>query len=72
MAKCKKTSGYVALKMLKKAEIVRLNKVNQTISENRILSDIDHPFIVKNNKIKKINRQKCLDVLMTIIFCILC
>mgnify|MGYP001810066763 CR=1 FL=1 len=32
--------------MLKKAEIVRLKQVDHIISENAILSNIQHPFLV--------------------------
>lgn len=44
-----KTSGkFYALKILKKAEIVRLKQVEHTISEKDILSTIDsHPFLVQ-------------------------
>lgn len=47
LAKDKKTSEYVALKMLKKAEILRLKQVDHIISENTILSQINHPFLIK-------------------------
>ena len=48
LAKNKETSEYHALKMLKKAEIVRLKQVDHIISENVILSNIDHPFLVES------------------------
>jgi len=32
--------------MLKKAEILRLKQVDHIISENTILSNIKHPFLV--------------------------
>ena len=32
--------------MLKKAEILRLKQVDHIISENTILSQINHPFLV--------------------------
>jgi len=47
LAKEKKTGEYVALKMLKKAEILRLKQVDHIISENTILSNINHPFLTK-------------------------
>lgn len=36
----------MALKMLKKSEILRLKQVDHIISENTILSNIKHPFLV--------------------------
>ena len=46
LAKNKLKGDYVALKMLKKCEILRLKQVDHIISENIILSHIDHPFLV--------------------------
>ena len=46
LAKEKKSGDYVALKMLKKIEILRLKQVDHIISENTILSNINHPFLV--------------------------
>jgi len=46
LAKEKNKGEYVAIKMLKKAEILRLKQVDHIISENTILSNIDHPFLV--------------------------
>jgi protein kinase A len=47
LAKEKKSGEYVAIKMLKKAEILRLKQVDHIISENTILSNIKHPFLIK-------------------------
>jgi len=47
LAKEKKTGDYVALKMLKKIEILRLKQVDHIISENTILSNINHPFLIR-------------------------
>lgn len=47
LARNKATNEFVALKMLKKAEILRLKQVDHIISENTILSNINHPFLVK-------------------------
>ena len=33
--------------MLKKAEILRLKQVDHIISENTILSNINHPFLIR-------------------------
>jgi len=35
------------MKILKKADIIKLKQVDHVISENTILADIDHPFLVK-------------------------
>ena len=34
------------MKRLKKADIIKLKQVDHVISENSILSDIDHPLLV--------------------------
>lgn len=46
LARNKATGKFVALKMLKKAEIIRLKQVDHVLSENSILGSISHPFIV--------------------------
>lgn len=46
LAKNKKNGEYFAMKRLKKAEIIKLQQVDHVISENTILADIDHPFLV--------------------------
>jgi serine/threonine protein kinase len=43
----KSTGSIWALKMLKKAEVIRLQQVEHMISEKSILSRMDHPFIVR-------------------------
>lgn len=43
----KKTGEYFAMKILKKADIIKLKQVDHVISENTILADIDHPFLVR-------------------------
>jgi serine/threonine protein kinase len=43
----KSTNSIWALKMLKKAEVIRLQQVEHMISEKSILSRMDHPFIVR-------------------------
>ncbi len=47
LAKHKQTGQYFALKMMKKAEIVRLKQVDHVISEMTILFAINHPFLVQ-------------------------
>ena len=42
-----KSKMCLALKMLKKIEIVKLSQVEHIKSENKILKEIEHPFIVK-------------------------
>ena len=46
LAKNKITNQWVALKLLKKAEIIRLKQVDHLINEATILSNMSHPFIV--------------------------
>ena len=44
----KRSGEYFAMKILKKADIIKLKQVDQVISENTILADFDHPFLVRN------------------------
>jgi len=46
LSKNKKSGEYFAMKRLKKADIIKLRQVDHVISENTILADIDHPFLV--------------------------
>ena len=46
LAKNKKSGEYYAMKILKKADIIKLKQVDHVISENTILADIDHPYLV--------------------------
>jgi protein kinase A len=46
LARNKKTGEFFAMKILKKADIIKLKQVDHVISENTILADIDHPFLV--------------------------
>ena len=46
LCRSKKTGEYFAMKILKKADIIKLKQVDHVISENTILADIDHPFLV--------------------------
>jgi serine/threonine protein kinase len=46
IAKCKTTGKYWAIKVLKKAEIIKLKQVDHIMNEVRILSAVDHPFLV--------------------------
>lgn len=46
LAKHKASGKFYALKMLKKAEIIRLKQVDHCMSENSILGSIHHPFTV--------------------------
>ena len=45
LVKRKSDGEYMALKMLKKADIIKLKQVDHVISENNILSEINHPFL---------------------------
>ena len=47
LAKQKSTGKYVAVKILKKSEIMKLKQVDHIMNEIRILTMIDHPFLVK-------------------------
>ena len=46
LAKNKRTGEFYAMKRLKKSDIIKLRQVDHVISENTILADIDHPFLV--------------------------
>jgi hypothetical protein len=46
LSKNKKSGEFFAMKRLKKADIIKLRQVDHVISENTILADIDHPFLV--------------------------
>ncbi|CAK82993.1 unnamed protein product (macronuclear) [Paramecium tetraurelia] len=47
LAKQKSNNKYVALKMLKKIEILRLKQVDHIISEFNILKQVKHPFLIE-------------------------
>ena len=47
MAKHKKSNKVYAIKMLKKSEIIRLKQVDHIHNEYKILSSLNHPFIVE-------------------------
>ena len=46
LAKHKKDGKYVAIKILKKSELIKLKQVDHILNEIKILSMIDHPFLV--------------------------
>jgi len=52
LAKNKKTGEFFAMKRLKKYDIIKLRQVDHVISENTILAEIDHPFLV-NQKLNQ-------------------
>lgn len=54
----KKTGEYFAMKILKKADIIKLKQVDHVISENTILADIDHPFLVIRSQLTRIGRTQ--------------
>jgi len=56
LAKHKSSGNYVAIKALKKAEIIRIKQVDHVISENNILGAISHPFIVNMYGFSQDNR----------------
>lgn len=46
VAKNRKNGKYVALKLLKKGEIIKAQQIDHVHNENFIHSQISHPFIV--------------------------
>ena len=46
LAKHKKDEKYVAIKILKKYELIKLKQVDHILSEIKILSLVNHPFLV--------------------------
>ena len=52
LSKRKSTGKFWAIKILKKAEIIKLKQVDHIMNEVKILTMIKHPFLVKKlNKI---------------------
>ena len=49
LGKLKDLDEYVAIKILKKMKIIKFKQVDHILNELKILSFIDHPFIVKFN-----------------------
>ena len=47
LAKAKASGKYFAVKILKKAEIIKMKQVDHIMNENTILSSIEHPLIVR-------------------------
>ena len=48
------------MKRLKKADIIKLRQVDHVISENTILAEIDHPFLVTENLNQHLGRTQRL------------
>lgn len=46
ISKNKESSDYYAIKSMKKQEIIKMKQVDHIMNEIKILSAIDHPFIV--------------------------
>ena len=46
LAKSRRSGEFFAMKRLKKSDIIKLRQVDHVISENTILADIEHPFLV--------------------------
>ena len=53
LAKNKKDGNYVAIKILKKSELIKLKQVDHILNEIKILSMIDHPFLVHTDGFNK-------------------
>ena len=49
IAKHKKSEKYVAIKIIKKFELIRLKQVDHVSNEIKILTIIDHPFMIKTD-----------------------
>ena len=47
LVRSKVNGRHMAMKMLKKREILRMRQVGHVVGEKRVLSMLDHPFIVK-------------------------
>lgn len=47
LVKHKKTGKHLALKILKKHEIVRQQQVEHVLSERSILESVAHPYIIR-------------------------
>eukprot|EP00960_Hanusia_phi_P031072 749056-Hanusia_phi.AAC.2 len=47
MVKCKKNGKIYAMKTIKKAHVVKNNKVRHTLAERNIMQKINHPFVMK-------------------------
>ena len=56
LAKHKKDGKYVAIKILKKSELIKLKQVDHILNEIKILSLIDHPFLVKTDGFTQDNK----------------
>ena len=46
LAKHKITNEFMSIKMLKKAEIIKLKQLDHVISESILIANINHPFIL--------------------------
>ena len=47
LAKIKQHGKFVAIKILKKDNMIKFKQVDHVMNEIRVLSTIDHPFLVK-------------------------
>ena len=64
LAKNKNTGEFFAMKRLKKSDIIKLRQVDHVISENTILADIEHPFLVSYD-FNILIRQICINRMAT-------
>merc|ERR1711871_1415813 len=62
LVKYRKDNKWMAMKILKKAEIIRLKQVEHIKAEKTILGSINHPFIV--NMFGAFQDERCLYMLM--------
>ena len=56
---------YVAIKILKKSELIKLKQVDHILNEIKILSLIDHPFLVHTDGFNQ--DKKYLDVVLELV-----
>ena len=62
IAKNKKTGEYVAMKMMKKIEILKSKQADHIANEIKILSMISHPFVITFGGFTQDNRNLYLDL----------
>lgn len=57
IAKNKKNGKYYAIKLLKKSELIKLKQVDHIMNEIKILSILDHPFLITTQGFSQDERQ---------------
>lgn len=49
ISKHKSSGKFLAIKILKKSEIIKLKQVDHIMNEIKILTMVDHPFLIKTD-----------------------